>query len=158
MCAHVSVSFPVAVIKCADKTNLGVKGFISAHSSRFQSMIARMSQVEGAWRIWLHNFLIEKWRTMVACMLVFTWLSPLLESRIPLPREWCHPQWLSLPSSMTIIKISHIPFDLECPSLRLHFWVVLDFVMLAIILIITLKFQNYHCWTQEWCPCFWNWS
>lgn len=65
---HVSVSFPIALIKCSDKKRLREKGFILAYTSRdIQSITERKTwQLAGrAWcrrgRLDSHTSLLRKW-------------------------------------------------------------------------------------------------
>lgn len=44
-------------------------------------------------------------RVMDACMLVLSQLSPSLHSLRSCPGEWCHPQWASLLTSISIIQM-----------------------------------------------------
>lgn len=57
-------------------------------------------------------------------------ISSLIQSWLPLPREWCHPQWVSLPISVMIKTLRHGcawgQHDLDDPSLMPFSQVIFD--------------------------------
>lgn len=100
----VLASFPVAVIKYSNKSNLREERFVSVHSSRIWPVVMekqRQQELEAA----AHTTSTVRKQLL---------LSSLLHLHSPGSQlgEWCHPQWAGLPTSVNLI-------DRACPVTHL---------------------------------------
>jgi len=112
-----------------DQKFLREKGFISAHGSGIQSIMAeKLRQQE----LYISHWEAER----DGCILLPSSLSPFIQSRITEFREWFHPQWAGLSSSVHRVKV--IPHM----HAQRHIWVILDSVKLTI---------NPHNTSGSWC-------
>lgn len=108
------------VIKYHDKkVTWGIKGFVLARYSRWQSIISGQQEPETAGHI-------QSQEEMNICIFTCLCLAPFRTNPPPMTREWCHPQWVGS-SYINLLKITvHHPIgvptsrpNVDDPLLRL---------------------------------------